>query len=70
MKCVRCFHCQHVSLGEISAKHYYCQECCLEFKVSNNQWFGYRIDEEGDLHLEVSSEANLETVGASQKKTD
>lgn len=50
---MRCFYCQHLSLGVISSKHYYCMECCLEFKVVEDRWYGYMIDEEGDLHLEV-----------------
>jgi hypothetical protein len=46
---MRCFYCQHLSLGVISSK-YYCIEGCLEFKVVDGRWYGYVIDEEGDLH--------------------
>jgi hypothetical protein len=53
---MRRFYCHHLSLGVISSNHYYCMECCLEFKVVDHHWYGYVIDVEGDLHLEVSSE--------------
>ncbi|MGM0524020.1 MAG: hypothetical protein ACQER2_08260 [Bacillota bacterium] len=67
---MRCFYCHHLSLGEISSKHYYCMECCLEFKVVDHHWYGYVIDEEGDLHLEVSSEMTVSPAGTIHQTID
>lgn len=64
---VRCYHCQYITLGVIGPSHYYCAECCFEFKVKGAEWFGYMIDEEGDVYLAVSSrEEKTEDIQLSQ----
>lgn len=49
---------------------YYCVECCLEFRVVNHHWYGYVIDEEGDLHLEVSSELDSRSTSVTFQTMD
>jgi len=62
MALLLCPNCGARGIGKVGSSHYYCWECCVEFRAGRKGWQVYQVLDDGSLAT-VAGQAERTVAG-------